>query len=331
MRLPTSGIAPPFRIEDPAAVVWIKTFTVTSSRWLAPCDSRVEGWPRMKSRNLFRTTLGVTLLATLLGCASNNGIELGAEPYDPELIEDVAADRAGSAMPRNGLIRDYWLSWQRGDYVAMRRTLASDVVVDSAEGRITSADQFVMISKLGNPLRDVKLVADRSDATGGSIIYTATDSVTSDRYRVAEHVTIRNRKIAAISLVIQTDRFVPSVTLPASELAFAPFSPHDPSGPQVAFAFGAFGGPVTGLFVRTPAHTEGRALAPKHTHSNAYRAVVLEGVVRNGPNPSEAKRMGAGSYFSQAANEAHATECVSDTPCLTFVMPAGPFDFHPAE
>lgn len=98
----------------------------------------------------------------------------------------------------------------------------------------------------------------------------------------------------------------------------------------VSFA-DAYGNRETGFhgtFGRFPAGFE----TPVHTHSHAYRAVVLKGKMTN-PFDGEdmAPILAPGSYWSVAANAPHSTACVSKEPCEFFMFGTKSFDFLPVE
>lgn len=101
----------------------------------------------------------------------------------------------------------------------------------------------------------------------------------------------------------------------ADPIQFAVVSGDLQSGPQ-------------GTFGRFPANFE----TPKHIHSHAYRAVVISGEMTNPfDGEKEPPVMAAGSFWSVAAGAAHATACVSDTPCEFFMFAEDGFDFTPID
>lgn len=82
-------------------------------------------------------------------------------------------------------------------------------------------------------------------------------------------------------------------------------------------------------FIRMPRGAE----TPPHSHSAAYPAVILEGIVEN-PTPSgetHPARLGPGAYYYLPANADHVTRCAADSPtdCRFFIYHAQPFDFVP--
>ncbi|MCP4315063.1 MAG: DUF4437 domain-containing protein [Hyphomicrobiales bacterium] len=100
--------------------------------------------------------------------------------------------------------------------------------------------------------------------------------------------------------------------------------------PAISFApaYGQFSKSAHGTFGTFPANFE----TPVHTHTGAYHGIVVKGVMTN---PLEGEEnpptMTPGSYWYVPAGMAHATACVSDTPCEFYFHAAGPFDFTPVE
>lgn len=83
-----------------------------------------------------------------------------------------------------------------------------------------------------------------------------------------------------------------------------------------------------GTFGRFPAGFE----TPMHTHTHAYRAVVLKGEMTNPfEGQADAPVMKPGSYWSVAAGTPHVTACVSDVACEFFMYGEKNFDFLPTE
>lgn len=125
-------------------------------------------------------------------------------------------------------------------------------------------------------------------------------------------------------------------------LAEEPFDPNKPVVVQreslsyfalndaisMADAYGALTVGMHGTFGRFPAHFD----AGRHTHTGAYRGVVIKGIMTN-PFGDEtgAPHMEPGSYWYVPAGMAHSTACVSDDPCEFFFYADAGFDFHPAE
>jgi quercetin dioxygenase-like cupin family protein len=97
---------------------------------------------------------------------------------------------------------------------------------------------------------------------------------------------------------------------------------------KMAAAHGDRAGGAHGTFGEFP----GGASSPSHTHSGAYRAIVISGVMTN-PFAGEADppRMSPGSYWDVPAGAPHVTACVSDEPCRFYFHATSAFDFAPAE
>ena len=69
-------------------------------------------------------------------------------------------------------------------------------------------------------------------------------------------------------------------------------------------------------------------VTPVHSHTAAYHGVVLAGVMTNPFAGEESPpRMDPGSYWFVPADAAHATACVSDTPCAFYFHSKDAFDF----
>ncbi|MBT4905336.1 MAG: DUF4437 domain-containing protein [Rhodospirillaceae bacterium] len=114
------------------------------------------------------------------------------------------------------------------------------------------------------------------------------------------------------------------VAMPAASLNFENINP----AIRMATAFGDRATGQHGTFGKFPANF----ITPVHTHTGAYHGIVVKGVMTN-PFKGEtaAPELGAGSYWYVPAGSAHATACVSDTPCEFFFFADQGFDFHPVE
>ncbi len=123
------------------------------------------------------------------------------------------------------------------------------------------------------------------------------------------------------------DRKIVDSALPVEEKEFLPAFPGDDTI-NFARAYGNRDGQSHGTFGRFPANFE----TPPHTHSHAYRAIVVSGEMTNPfsgeENPPILK---PGSFWSVAAGSVHTTACVSDTPCEFFMFSDEGFDFKPSE
>lgn len=116
----------------------------------------------------------------------------------------------------------------------------------------------------------------------------------------------------------------PSVSIPASEISFIYTGVKTDKGElRAGPAYGDLQSGRHGTFVRMPAGFK----SPVHTHTEDYFAVVVEGVGSNHPVDGEAAPLPAGSYWFQRGEEAHVTECLSETDCLFFIVQPGKFDY----
>jgi hypothetical protein len=116
----------------------------------------------------------------------------------------------------------------------------------------------------------------------------------------------------------------PSVSVPASEIKFIQTGIATDKGElRAGPAYGDLQHGRHGSFVRMPAGFK----SPVHTHTEDYFAVVVEGVGSNHPVDAEATPLPVGSYWFQRGEEAHVTECLSETDCLFFIVQPGKFDY----
>ena len=116
----------------------------------------------------------------------------------------------------------------------------------------------------------------------------------------------------------------PSVSVPAHEIDFVQTGVKTEKGELLAGpAYGHFQNGRHGTFVRMPAGF----VSPVHTHTEDYYAVVVEGVGANHALDAEAVPLPVGSYWFQRGEEAHVTQCLSETDCLFFIVQPGKFDY----
>jgi len=116
----------------------------------------------------------------------------------------------------------------------------------------------------------------------------------------------------------------PSVSIPANQISFINTGVKTEKGELLAGpAYGDLQNGRHGTFVRMPAGFK----SPVHTHTEDYFAVVVEGVGSNHPVDAPADPLPKGSYWFQRGEEAHVTECLSETDCLFFIVQPGKFDY----
>lgn len=114
------------------------------------------------------------------------------------------------------------------------------------------------------------------------------------------------------------------VVMPVAGINFQNINP----AIRMGAAWGSRGNGSHGTFGTFPANFT----TPIHTHSGAYHAVVIEGVMTNPfgksgeTNPAN---MAPGSYWYVPAGMPHATACVSDVPCRFYFHAESAFDFQP--
>jgi quercetin dioxygenase-like cupin family protein len=114
----------------------------------------------------------------------------------------------------------------------------------------------------------------------------------------------------------------PEVMITAERIPWAEEAAGQPQ--RLGSLWGRRSGGPAGTLLRVPAGF----VAPVHTHTADYRAVVIEGRWRHWytQNKSdEAPPLAPGSYWTQTANIWHADACVSDTPCIILLINEDPY------
>jgi hypothetical protein len=112
----------------------------------------------------------------------------------------------------------------------------------------------------------------------------------------------------------------------AEAVKFTPLDPKDPDGAAVSVVSGELQGkgPIT-LFLRLA-----KGVAPMHTHTASYQAVLVKGQAKHWPAGTEAKAqtLNPGSHWYQPGKALHGDECLASQ-CVLFLQFDGPYDFVP--
>jgi hypothetical protein len=120
----------------------------------------------------------------------------------------------------------------------------------------------------------------------------------------------------------------PSVSVPASEIKFFGAGVKTEKGELNAGpAYGDLKNGKHGTFIRMPQGF----VSPAHTHTEDYFGVVIQGVGANQTPGGKIVPLPSGSYWFQKGEEAHVTQCLSETDCLFFIVQPGKFDYVPAK
>lgn len=96
-------------------------------------------------------------------------------------------------------------------------------------------------------------------------------------------------------------------------------------------------GPVRGEFMAgehaTIVRVQGGMGIPPHWHTMMARGFVLSGMVEVPVpyNQTDPMTMPSGSYFAVPPMAEHEMNCMSDTPCMFYLIQDGAFDFNPVE
>lgn len=108
----------------------------------------------------------------------------------------------------------------------------------------------------------------------------------------------------------------------ASHIAWAEEVPGQPQ--RLGALWGTRSRGPAGTLLRVPAGF----VAPIHSHTADYRAVVINGVWRHWfteDKSDAAPPLEPGSYWTQTANRWHADACVSETPCVILLINEDPY------
>jgi anti-sigma factor ChrR (cupin superfamily) len=115
--------------------------------------------------------------------------------------------------------------------------------------------------------------------------------------------------------------------MPAGDMKWMDLDPTGAPGVKVSDVWGDHTKGAFGAFIKFPA---GFA-APLHTHTNAYKIVVVSGTFLQAPEGKSEVRLGPGSYLMQpGGGYKHTSACDMASECLFFVQSDGKFDLIPA-
>jgi len=118
------------------------------------------------------------------------------------------------------------------------------------------------------------------------------------------------------------------VFMPAGDLKWTDLDPKGAPGVKIADVWGNHAKGAWGAFIKFPA---GFA-APLHTHTNAFKIVVLSGTFIQGPEGKPEVRLGPGSYLNQPGDGyRHTSACDAASECLFFAQSNGKFDLKPVQ
>ena len=135
--------------------------------------------------------------------------------------------------------------------------------------------------------------------------------------------------LAASSLLAQAAQSAQTkpIVWPTGDIKWVDMQP-GPPGIKVADLWGDHTKGAFGAIVKFPA---GFA-APLHTHTNAYKIVVLSGTFIQGPEGKPEFRLGPGSYLYQPGDGyKHTTACDKASECTFLIDSPGMFDLKPVE
>ena len=118
------------------------------------------------------------------------------------------------------------------------------------------------------------------------------------------------------------------IVMPAGDLKWTDLDPTGAPGVKIADVWGDHAKGAFGAFVKFPA---GFA-TPLHTHTNAFKIVIVSGTFVQVPDGKPEFRLGPGSYMMQpGGNYRHTTACDKASDCVFFTQANGKFDLKPVE
>ena len=118
------------------------------------------------------------------------------------------------------------------------------------------------------------------------------------------------------------------IIMPAGDLKWTDLDPTGAPGVKIADVWGDHAKGAFGAFVKFPA---GFA-TPLHTHTNAFKIVIVSGTFVQVPDGKPEFRLGPGSYMMQpGGNYRHTTACDKASECVFFLESSGKFDLKPVE
>jgi hypothetical protein len=110
--------------------------------------------------------------------------------------------------------------------------------------------------------------------------------------------------------------------VPAQRIPWAIEAPGQPQ--RLGALWGVRSTGPAGTLLKVP----GGFVAPVHTHTADYRAVVIDGVWKHWPegaSKDKAVALRPGSYWTQKARKWHADACVSKAPCTILLINTDPY------
>jgi anti-sigma factor ChrR (cupin superfamily) len=118
------------------------------------------------------------------------------------------------------------------------------------------------------------------------------------------------------------------VAVAAADIKWVDLDPKGAPGVKIADMWGDHTKGAFGAFVKFPA---GFA-TPMHTHTNAFKIVVMSGTFLQTPEGKTEIRLGPGSYLAQPGGSyKHTTACDKGSDCVFFTQANGKFDLLPVE
>lgn len=102
------------------------------------------------------------------------------------------------------LVLTYFQSWQTpSDWTLLRSCLADDVGFDSGQGALVGADSLLaMMQDAATPWEKVLLIGSVFHENNAALMYDGTAKETGAKFRVAEHIEVKDGEISKITAAI---------------------------------------------------------------------------------------------------------------------------------
>jgi hypothetical protein len=126
----------------------------------------------------------------------------------------------------------------------------------------------------------------------------------------------------AASSVSASAKTAGDVMIPVQRIPWAVEAPGQPQ--RLGALWGNRSTGPAGTLLKVP----GGFVAPVHTHTADYRAVVIEGIWKHWPegaSKDDVVALRPGSYWTQEARKWHADACVSKAPCTILLINTEPY------
>lgn len=108
-------------------------------------------------------------------------------------------------MNTEEIVLAYWKSWHNhNNWETTRSLMQDDFKMDAGFFKTDNADQLIEMMKMGNPWKDITLIDILTSGEKTSLTYEGVDSVTGNKIRISEVISVRDGKVASCLSTIST-------------------------------------------------------------------------------------------------------------------------------